>query len=271
MIANETLTFRLQFQNTCSYKLVPFLGKTMENLRNRRTIDIVQHENKLKKLTAQPTFKSLTIFNEYLVAVERYKSNIKLNRPIYIGLSVLDLSKTLMYSFHYNYIKQKYPSSQLLFTDTDSLAYTITTPDIYEDMYTDKHLFDFSGYSSSSNYYNIENKKVIGKMKDELNGIPMREFVGLRAKLYAYTYDQTEVKKCKRVSSVAVKDSIIFADYKQSLMERKITSVGYHKIQSSLHQLETVYQNKVALSFYDDKRYLLDDINSLPYGHKDLV
>ena len=243
----------------------------MENLRNRRTIDIVQHDRKLKKLAAQPTYKSLTIFNDHLIAVERYKSNLKLNRPIYIGLSVLDLSKTLMYDFHYNYIKQKHPSSQLLFTDTDSLAYNITTPNIYNDMHNDKDLFDFSGYSSNSIYYNVDNKKVIGKMKDELNGTPMQEFVGLRAKLYAYTYDQNEVKKCKGVSSVAVRDSILFADYKKCLMEREITSVGYYTIQSTLHQLNTVYQNKVALSFYDDKRYLLDDINSLPYGHKDIL
>ena len=243
----------------------------MENLRNRRTIDIVQHDEKLKKLAAQPTYKSLTIFNESLIAVERYKSTLKLNRPIYIGLSVLDLSKTLMYDFHYNFIKQKYPTSKLLFTDTDSLAYAINTPNIYSDLYDYKHLFDFSGYNVNSKYYNQENKKVIGKMKDELNGAPMQEFVGLRAKLYAYKYEDQQIKKCKGVSSVAVRDIIIFDDYKQCLMERKVKSVGAYKIQSTLHQLETVYQNKVALSFYDDKRYLLDNVNSLPYGHKDIL
>ena len=78
-------------------------------------------------------------------------------------------------------------------------------------------------------------------MKDELNGTPMREFVGLRAKLYAYTYDQNEVNMCKGVSSVTVRDSMLFADCKKCLMERNITSVGCHKIQSILHQMETVY------------------------------
>ena len=100
-------------------------GKTMENLRNRRTVDLVTSEEKLKKLAAQPSFKQFKIFHENLVAVERAKVKLTLNRPIYVGFAILDLSKTLMYDFHYNYIKRKYPDSTLLFTNTNSLTYQI--------------------------------------------------------------------------------------------------------------------------------------------------
>ena len=117
----------------------------MENLRNRRTVDIVTSEEKPKKLAAQPSFKQFKIFYGNLVVVERAKVELMLNRPIYVGFAILDLCKTLMYDFHYSYIKQKYPDSTLLFTDTDSLTYHIQTDNVYEDFYADKHLFDFSG------------------------------------------------------------------------------------------------------------------------------
>ena len=114
-------------------------GKTMQNLRNRHTVDLVTSEEKLKTLAAQPSFKQLKIFHENLVTVERAKVELMLNRPIYVGFAILDLSKTLMYDFHYNYIKQKYPDSKLLFTgDTDYLTYQIQTVSVYEDFYADK-------------------------------------------------------------------------------------------------------------------------------------
>jgi len=146
-------------------------GKTMENVRHRRKIDLVS-EVSFKKVCAQPTFKAFTIFHESLVAVERKISNVKLNRPIYIGFCILDMSKTLMYEWHYQYVKQKYPgeTSKLLFTDTDSLVYEINTYDLYDDMLEDSDRFDFSGYEKTHRCYTDKNKKKIGKMKDELGG-----------------------------------------------------------------------------------------------------
>ena len=144
-------------------------GKTMKNLRNWRTVELVTSEEKLKKLASQPSFKQFKIFHENLAAVERAKVKLTLNRPIYVGFAILDLSKTLMYDFHNNYIKQKYPDATLLFTDTYSLMYQIQTDNVCENFYADKHLFDFSGYEKESPLYNNENKKVIGKIKDELN------------------------------------------------------------------------------------------------------
>ena len=147
-------------------------------------VELVTSEEKLKKLVAQPSFKQFKIFDKSLVVVELAKVELTLNRPIYVRFAILDLSKTRMYDFHYNYIKQKYPDLVLLFTDTDSLMYQIQADNVYEDFYGDKNLFDFSEYEKESPFYNDENKKVIDKMKDELNGEIIEEFASLRAKMY---------------------------------------------------------------------------------------
>ena len=165
-------------------------GKTMENIRKRVDVRLVTDGKKLLKLTAKPTFVSSKIFNENLVAVHKIKETLTLNRPAYIGMCILDLSKTLMYDFHYNYIKQKYGSkAKLLFTDTDSLTYEIEAKDVYSDFWNDKVKFDNSDYPESSPYFDKTNKKVIGKFKDEAAGVPICEFVGLRSKMYSYIKD----------------------------------------------------------------------------------
>ena len=165
-------------------------GKTMENLRKRVDVRLVTNENKLDKLTSKPTYVSSKIFNENLVAVHKIKETLTLNRPAYVGMCILDLSKTLMYDFHYNYIKKKYNDrAKLLFTDTDSLTYEIGTVDAYKDFWTDKDIFDNSEYPEKSPYYCNTNKKKIGKFKDEACGIPITEFVGLKSKMYSYVKD----------------------------------------------------------------------------------
>ena len=156
-------------------------GRTMENIRKRVDVRLVTDEKKLLKMVAKPTYVSSKIFNENLVAVHKIKETLTLNRPAYVGMCILDLSKTLMYDFHYNYIKQKYGSkAKLLFTDTDSLTYEIEAKDVYSDFWKDKHMFDNSDYLENSPYYDKTNKKVIGKFKDEAAGVPIYEFVGLR-------------------------------------------------------------------------------------------
>ena len=165
-------------------------GKTMENLRKRVDVRLVTNDKALKKLTSKPTFVSCKIFNEHLVAVHKIKETLTLNRPAYVGMCILDLSKTLMYDFHYNYIMHMYGDRvRLLFTDTDSLMYEIETDDVYEDFSKDKDKFDLSAYDTKSPYFDKTNKKVIGKMKDETAGVPIVEFVGLRSKMYSYIKD----------------------------------------------------------------------------------
>ena len=162
-------------------------GKTMENLRKRVDVRLVTNEKKLLKLTSKPTYVSSKIFNENLVAVHKIKEALTLNRLAYVGMCILDLSKTLMYDFHYNYIKKKYgDKAKLLFTDTDSLTYEIEAEDVYQDFWNDKDKFDNSDYLENFPYFDKTNKKVIGKFKDEAASIPAVEFVGLKSKMYSY-------------------------------------------------------------------------------------
>ena len=143
-------------------------GKTMENLRKHVDVKLVNDETKAQKPICKPNFHDFRIFNEDLTAIQMRKAKLKLNKPIYVGFSILDLSKTLMYDFHYSYIKAKYGcQAKLLFTDTDSLCYEIQTADIYRDMLSDAFLLDTADYPQTHTLYSPVNRKVLGKMKDE--------------------------------------------------------------------------------------------------------
>ena len=178
-------------------------GKTMENMRKRVHVELVNTPKRLRKLCAKPNFQNFKIFNEDLVAVNLKKVNIVLNRPIYAGFSILDISKTFMYEFHYDYMKAKYgPKAQLLFTDTDSLCYEVETQDLYQDMSENKELFDLSNYKKSHELYDNSNNKVLGKMKDECGGAVIEEFIGLRPKMYSLKYGSQEKKTAKGVKKM---------------------------------------------------------------------
>ena len=126
----------------------------MENLTKRVDVRLVTDEKKLDKLISKPTFVSSKIFNENLMAVHKVKETLTLNRPAYVGMCILDLSKTLMYDFHYNYIKKKYNDrARLMFTDTDSLTYEIEAEDVYKNFWNDNEMFDNSDYPENSQYY----------------------------------------------------------------------------------------------------------------------
>ena len=245
-------------------------GKTMENIRKRVDVRLVTDENKLSKMAAKPTYVSSKIFNENLVAVHKIKETLTLNRPAYVGMCILDLSKTLMYDFHYNYIKQKYGSkAKLLFTDTDSLTYEIETSDVYQDFWNDKNKFDNSDYPEDSPYFNKENKTVIGKFKDEVSGVPIREFIGLRSKMYSYIKDNDKGgKTAKGIKKNIIKKNITHENYKNVLFNNEQMHHTMKTIRSNNHQLGSYELNKVSLSCFDDKRYILkDSITSYAYGH----
>ena len=201
-------------------------GKTMENVRNRVNINLVNDREKAKKLTAKPNFKHLNIFSEELIAVHMKRTKLKFDKPVYLGMCILDLSKTIMYEFHYNYIKKKYgDKAKLLFTDTDSLMYEIKTEDFYKDISGDvKDRFDTSDYPPNhpSGTPTGCNKKVLGVFKDEVAGRYIEEFIGLRAKLYSYKmFEGKESKKCKGVKKSVVNKSITHEDYKICLVTGK--------------------------------------------------
>ena len=150
-------------------------GRTMENLRKRINVRLVDNEKDFLKYTSRPTHITHKIFDKKHAAIHEITSVLTLNKPIYVGFTVLELSNGLMYDFHYNYIKKN--DAELLFTDTDSLPYEIKSEDVYEEFFNQKHLLDFSNYPKDSKFFDPTNKKVIGKMKDESEGKINDEFV----------------------------------------------------------------------------------------------
>ena len=259
-------------------------GKTMENLRKRSNIKLVTDPQVMTKLASRPTYLSHKILHENLVAANIKPVKIRLDKPSYVGMCILDLSKTLMYDFHYNYIKKKYSDgTQLLFTDTDSLTYHIKTEDVYRDFLPDWELFDNSDYPPNSEFYSSENKKVIGKFKDETAGAPIKEFIGLKSKMYRVLVDkESEMynalkdndkkkiisKKAKGVKKNVIKKGISHQDYVNVLSVCKVLHHQMNTIRSDRHQISSYQINKISLSPFDGKRYILSDgISSYAYGH----
>ena len=244
-------------------------GKTMENVRGRQNLELVHTERRLKKVAAKPSFNRVYIFNKDLVAAHCVKTKIELNKPIYVGFAILDLSKTLMYSFHYDYIKTRYGNNaQLCFTDTDSLLYDVKTADIYKDMAKDADKFDTSDYPTDHALHSVTNKKVLGKMKDETAGVPIKEFVGLRSKMYSIRHGRVEKKTAKGIRKATIRKDLRHAMYKDTLFNEAVTQATMRAIRSVNHELYSVVCSKRALSPYDDKRYVLDDkFSTRAHGH----
>lgn len=245
-------------------------GKTMENIRRRVDIRLCNNGLKAEKLIAKPNFQDRTIFAENLAAFHMRKTNLIFNKPMSVGMSIMELSKTLMYSFHYDQMKSRYEDDiKLLYMDTDSFIYRIQTDDLFEDIKEHIHLFDTSDFPPD-NIYGIPliNKKQLGKMKDECGGKIMTEFVGLRSKMYAFKVGDDLTKKLKGIKKSTVQRKISFEDYKECLFHKKGKNTHMNLIRSISHNLYTVTANKRALSHEDKKRYVLEDgIHSLPYGH----
>ena len=246
----------------------------MENIRKRSNIKLETDPDHFLRQTAKPTFVSCKIFHENLVAVHMKKNLLLLDKPSYVGMCILDLSKVLMYDFHYNFIKKKYGDrAKLLFTDTDSLCYHIQTDDVYQDLYSHKDMFDNSDYSKSSKFFFDENKKVIGKMKDEAAGNIIISFVGLKSKMYSHLVElpDGEIKNNKTAKGIkknVVKRDIEHKDYLSTLLNSTIRKHKVKTIRSNYHEVSSYEINKISISCYDDKRYILDDgITSYAYGN----
>ena len=251
-------------------------GKTMENIEKRVNVKLVTKREEAMKLSSQPNYERHTIFDENLIAVHIKKTKLIYKKPIYLGMCILDLSKTLMFEFHYDYIRKMYSDrAKLLMTDTDSLFYEIKTDDLYNDISKDvESKFDTSEFDknhpaiSSVGFKVGVYKKVIGMFKDETAGKQIEEFVGLRSKLYSYKLHEKEHKRCKGVKRSVVAKSITHEDYKNCLMTKNEQLRKMNVIRSHLHNIYTEQINKVALSADDGKRIILEDgIHTLAYGH----
>ena len=239
-------------------------GKTIENIRKRQNIHLIDNRKQALKLSSKPNFDRCTIFDRNLIAVHMKKTEVYFNKPVYVGQAILDLSKTLMFDFHYNYIKEKYGNkAELLFTDTDSLMFQIYTDDFYKDIIPDiLTKFDTSDYppNHKSGIPTGVNKKVIGMFKDEVAGKQITHFVGLRPKLYSFKVeDEKDLKKCKGIKKNVVKKKLDFNDYVKCLFSGEKEMRKMKIIRSEKHEIYSKEVNKIALSNEDDKRKIFKD------------
>ena len=223
-------------------------------------------------MVSEATYHTMNYISEDLSIIEMNKTKVKMNKPIYLGLSILEISKILMYEFWYDYMKPKYGNDvKLCYMDTDSFIMSIKTNDFYKDIANDvEKRFDTSNYEVNRPLPTGKNKKVIGLMKDELGGKVITEFVNLRPKTYSHLINNcNEDKKAKETKKCVLKRMIKFNDYKNCLLKDKVILKSQQRFISKKHDVYTENINKIALSDNDDKRIVSSDkITSYPYGYK---
>ena len=244
----------------------------MGNIRKHGEIKLVTTDKKRRKLVSEPNYHTINLISEDLSIIEMKKTKVKMNKPIYLGLSILEISKILMYEFWYDYIKPKYNDNvRLCYMDTDSFIMNIKTNDFYKDISDDvDNRFDTSNYEVKRPLLMGKNKKVIGLMKDELGGEIITEFVTLRAKTYSYlTDDSKEDKKAKGTKKCVIKKMIKFDDYKKCLLNDKVILKSQQSFISNKHNVYTEDINKIASSNDDDDKRIVssDKITSYPSGY----
>ena len=201
------------------------------------------------------------------------KSKLRLDRPTYVRMGILNLSKNLMYDWYYNHLKNTYGNRvQMLYTDTDSLIVHIKTDDIYADMAQHADQYDTSNYPADHFLHSNANKKVLGKMKDECAGTPIAEFVGLKPKMYSILKaDGGQERRSKGVKKSVVKKYILHEQYKAALFDQKMLRYGMNVLRSQKHRIYGQHVTKISLSPLDTKRWIsADGINTLAYGHNSL-
>ena len=260
-------------------------GKTMENVRNHRDIKLVTDKRR-KRLVSEFNYHSHKTFSEHLMAIEMEKTRVKIIKPLYLFMSILDINKTLIYEFWYDYIRPKYgDKTKLCYTDTDSFVVQIKTEDFFEDISNDlKRWFDTSNYDKNDKRPLPigKNKKVPGLFKVELGGKIITEVVALRAKTYAYLidgyndddYEKNKIinKKAKDTKRCVIKQKPKFENYKDCLFNNKTLYRSHERFKSYCHVMYTEDVNKIELSSNDDKRLQISDkITTYPYGTSEMM
>ena len=241
----------------------------MENLQRRGSLRFVTTEAQAETFIQRATFKNFKIISNNLVSVSLRASSVLWNKPTPVGATILDLSKLSLYKFHYEEMLPRYGSDRLkvVYKDTDSLLYRVKTADLYEDMSTFKHLLDLSDYPEDHFLHDKTNKKVPLTMTDEPNGKVLKEVVCLRSKLYSIDYLGGTKQSAKCVQK-SVKRTLHHSLFKNFLLSKSVLRKGMTQLRSVGHQVVVNAVNKVALSCFDDKRYILDNtVSSLAYGH----
>ena len=271
----------------------------MQNVRNEGKMDFIDCAKQAAKLIAQPSYERFEIIRDDLVSITRRKTKIFFDKPIYVGSSVLDVSKLLMYEFHYDFVKRHFPGekSLLCFTDTDSFLYEITTDDVYDVLLDHSDKFDWSNYANDHpafvkrgmtpeqiSHLKSKNKKVVGKFKDETGGVPILSFAGLRSKVYSYLVDDPSDRVLKGKDDVKASSSgmkfkgqpkrtvarkLAHENFVRSVQGEKSEPLTSRAIRSYGHKLYTLQVTKASLNCYDDKRYIKEDgFSTHACGHK---
>ena len=268
-------------------------GKSMENVLNRSNIKLINNDpEKLLKLISQPNFQNAYQISNKLCLVESKTIKTIFNKPIYLGACILETSKLHMYQFWYDHLKIKYNNKvELIYTDTDSFVIQVETNDIYKDMLENKNLYDFSDYPINHTNYDITNKKVLGKFKDELNSLIISEFIGLKPKMYSFVYIDNNIKinKCnnceydeynniiinendKRIilkydeyNNIVVNNnihkgikksiSLKHGEYKRSLYKEELIYKEFHNLQLNKQNIYLDKIKKIALNPFESKRH----------------
>ena len=215
-------------------------GNTMENVRKDRDIKLVTTDKRRNQLVSKANYHTKKWFSECLLAIEMKKIEVKMNKPVYLGLPILEISKTLMYEFWYEYLKPKYNENiRLCFMDTDGFIFYVKTEEFYEDIADDvEKWFDTSDYEVDRPLPKGKNKKMIVFMKDELGGKIMTKYAAPRAKAYSM-HDGSEVKKTKGISKCVIKRILKFNDYKYCLLNDEIILKSQQRFKSEAHNLHT--------------------------------
>ena len=237
-------------------------GKTMENVRKHRDIKLVTTEEQIIKSVSEPNYHTTKHFTESLLGIEMKKTKVRMNKPLYLGMTILDISKILMYKFCYEYIKPKYgDSAKLCYTDTDSFIIYIFIESVFDDIARDLERWFGTSNCDENDKRPLpigKNKKVYVFFKDELGGKIMKEFCALRPKAYANLMDDDgEKKKTKGTKKCVIKRNIMFKDYKDCkdcLFNNKIILKSQQRFKSEHRNVFTIEINKIALSNTDDKR-----------------
>lgn len=264
---------RKHAENTFEKNLFKFFvnavfGKTIEQVRTRRRIIIINNEDNLLKYLKSPLVKTFHILNKNLAIVELINGHVTLDKPVYIGVTVLDLAKLFLYEFHYKFKEFYNDNVKLLFTDTDSLAYMVKTEDIYKDFWKLRQVMDFSDYPKDHFLFSEKNKKRIGCVKDEGNSKVFTHFVGLAPKLYSFLGVDVYKNAAKGVKKSVVKKSLRHDMFIKCLRFQKSYKTKVTSIRSFKHKLYTIQQNKVGLRCFDSKKYILPSgVNTLSFNH----
>ena len=282
------------------YKLMvnAVYGMSLQNVRKHINIKLVSNPKTYTKYVAKTNFSDRTWYKKDLAMLQMRRVKIVLDKPVYIGMCILDYSKMWMYGFHYRMLDMYGLNRiRLLYMDTDSLIYDIRTADAYRDMMDHKEEFDTSNYPQDHFCYDNSNAMVLGKFKDEAKGVPIKEFIGLMAKLYCIVFankpnavteeeqQQQEdgpsapkrpklippVKRAKGVNRGVVSHGLNVDDYRRCLLNQTVKETENDRFQSHHHIMYTMKVTKRSVGPYDDKRYVdVTDLNSgrtLPWAH----